>query len=126
MRYIDTEHFVVYIKTDDTYKTIAEDNENRSDTSNYELNRALPRWKSKYAIGLMQDKLGWKVMTKFVGLRAKTYSYLIHDNSEDEKAKSTKKYVIKQKLKSKKHKNYLEETQFDNENKLSTKNNKTT
>ena len=34
-------------------------------------------------------------MTKFIGLRAKTYSYLIDDGSEDKKAKSTKKYVIK-------------------------------
>ena len=32
-------------------------------------------------------------MTEFVGLRAKTYSYLIDDGSEDKKAKSTKKYV---------------------------------
>ena len=29
-------------------------------------------------------------MTKFVGLRAKTYSYLIVDGSEDKWAKSTK------------------------------------
>ena len=30
-------------------------------------------------------------MTKFVGLRAKTYSYLIDDSSEDKKAKDTKR-----------------------------------
>ena len=30
-------------------------------------------------------------MTKFVGVRAKTYSCLIYDDSEDKKAKSTKK-----------------------------------
>ena len=36
-------------------------------------------------------------MTKFLGLRAKTYSYLIDDWSEDKKAKSTKKCVIKKK-----------------------------
>ena len=37
-------------------------------------------------------------MRKFVGLRAKTYNYLIDDGSEDKKAKSTKKCVIKRKL----------------------------
>ena len=36
----------------------------------------------------MKDKLGGKIMTKFVGLRA--YSYLIDDHSED---KSTQKNV---------------------------------
>ena len=30
-------------------------------------------------------------MTKFVGLKAKTYSYLIDEGSEDKKAKDTKK-----------------------------------
>ena len=29
----------------------------------------------------MKDKLGGKIMTKFVGLTAKTYSYLIDDDS---------------------------------------------
>ena len=39
----------------------------------------------------MKDELGGKVITKFVGLRAKTYSSLIDDGSEDKKAKVTKK-----------------------------------
>ena len=47
----------------------------------------------------MKDALGRKIITKFVGLRIKTYSYLIDDGSEDKKAKDTKKFVIKRKLK---------------------------
>ena len=46
----------------------------------------------------MKDELGGKIITKFVGLRAKTYSYLIDASSEDKKAKDTKKYVMKRKL----------------------------
>ena len=38
----------------------------------------------------MKDQLGSKIMTKFAGLRARTYSYLIDHGSEDKKAKGTK------------------------------------
>ena len=96
--YMDTDSFIVYIKTDDIYKDIAEDVETRFDTSNYELDRPLPKGKNKKVIGLMKDELGGKIMTKFVGLRAKTYSYLIDDGSEDKKTKDTKMPVIKIKL----------------------------
>ena len=39
----------------------------------------------------MKDELEEKITTKFVGLKAKTYSYLIDGGSEDTKAKGTKK-----------------------------------
>ena len=47
----------------------------------------------------MKNELGGKVMTIFVGLRAKTYSYLIDDGSEDKKVNDTKKCVIKRRFK---------------------------
>ena len=48
-------------------------------------------------------------MTKFVGLTAKIYSYLIDDGNEDKKkAKGSKKCVIKRKLKFDNNKNCLE------------------
>ena len=111
---MDTHSFVVYIKADDIYKDIAEDVENRFDTSNYELDRSLPKRKNKKVIGLMEHKLGRKIMTKFVGLRVKSYSYLIDYDSEERKAKCTKKCVIKRKLKFKYYKNCLEATQLEN------------
>ena len=79
--YMDTDSFIVYIKTDNFYKNIAEDVETRSDTSSYELDRPLLKGKSKKVITLMKDKLGGKVMAKLVGLRTKSYSYLIDDGS---------------------------------------------
>ena len=41
--YMDTGSFIVFIETDDIYKDIAEDVETRFDTSNYELDRPLPK-----------------------------------------------------------------------------------
>ena len=38
---MDTDSFIVYIKTNDVYKDIAEDVKTRFDTSNYELDRPL-------------------------------------------------------------------------------------
>ena len=47
----------------------------------------------------MKDELGGKIMTNFVGLRSKTYSYFVDEGSENKKAKVTKKCIIKRKLK---------------------------
>ena len=62
----------------------------------------------------MKDESGGKIMTKIVGLRAKTYSYLIDDSTEDKNVKGTKKCAIKRKLKFENYKNCLEATQLDN------------
>ena len=43
---MDTDSFIVYIKTDNTYKDIVEDTE-MFRTSNYELGRPLPKAKNK-------------------------------------------------------------------------------
>ena len=70
--YMDTDSFIMHIKTEDFYKDIADDVEKRFDTSNYEVNRPLLIGKNKKVIGLMKDELGGKIMTEFVALRPKT------------------------------------------------------
>ena len=50
----------------------------------------LPKGKNRKVIGLTKVELGRKTMSKFVGLGAKTYSYLIYDRIEDKKAKDAK------------------------------------
>ena len=97
--YMDTGSFIMNIKTNDFYEDIASDVENRFDTSNYEVNRPLPTGKNKKVIGLMKDELGGKIITEFVTLRPKTYSFLTDDGKEDKKAKGTKKCVIKKMIK---------------------------
>ena len=71
----------------------------RFDTSNYEVNKPLRTGKTKKVIELMKGELGGNIMTEFVALRPKTYSYLTDDCEEDKKAKGTKKCVIKRRLK---------------------------
>ena len=75
------------------------------DTSNYDEchavendKRPLPIGKNKKVIGLFKDELGEKIIKEFCALRAKTYSYLMDDNSEVKKSKGTKKCVIKHRL----------------------------
>ena len=97
--YMDTDSFIIDIKTNDFYKDTANDVENRFDTSNYEVNRPLPMGKNKKVFGLMKDELGGKIITEFVTLRPMTYSYLTDDGKEDKKAKGTKKCVIKKMIK---------------------------
>ena len=97
--YMDTDSFIMNIKTNDFYENIANDIENRFDTSNYEVNRPLPTGKNKKVISLMKDKLGGKIITAFVTLRPKTYSFLTDNDKEDKKANGTKKCVIKNMIK---------------------------
>ena len=63
--YMDTDSFIMNIKTNDFYEDIANDVENRFDTSNYEVNRPLPMGKNNKVIGLMKDELGGKIITEF-------------------------------------------------------------
>ena len=67
LSYMDTDSFIMNIKTNDFYKDISNDIENRFDTSNYEVNtsetsalarRPLRTGKNKKIIGLMKDELG--------------------------------------------------------------------
>ena len=93
--HMDTDSFLMHIKTEDFYEDIANDVEKRFDISNYEVDRPLLTGKNKKVIGLMKDELGGKIMTEFVALRPKTHSYLTDDCKEDRKAKGTRKCVIK-------------------------------
>ena len=97
LHYMDTNSFIVYIKTYEISKEIA-DVETRSDTSNYELNRPPLKRKNKKVIGVMKDELSGKVIKIFFGLGVKTYSYLVDEDSEDKKQRNQKMFSKKEKL----------------------------
>ena len=62
--YMDTDSFIISIKTEDFYKDIANDVERWYDTSKYDENdkRPLPIGKNKKAIGYFKDELDGKIM----------------------------------------------------------------
>ena len=97
--YTDTDTFVMTIKTKDFYKDIAEDVQESLDTSNYSVDRLLPKRKNKKVIGLMKNELGGGIIIEFVALRPKTYSYMTNEFIEMKKAKGIKKCVIKKMFK---------------------------
>ena len=43
---MDTDSFLIYIKTEDVYEDIVDDGEKRFDTSNYEVDRPLTKEKN--------------------------------------------------------------------------------
>ena len=98
--YMDTDSQVYDIKTEDFYEDIANDVEARFDTSGYSKRdfRPLPISLNKKVIGLMKDELEGKIMTEFVALRPKLYSYKKLDGSEDKKCKGIKKCIVKKTL----------------------------
>ena len=97
--YMDTGSFIIHIKTEDFNKDIVNDVEKWFGTSGYDENdkRPLPIGKNKKVIGLFKDELGGKIMIEFLGLRVKTYRYLMVKDSEHKKAKGTKKVCNKTK-----------------------------
>ena len=61
-------------------------------------------------------------MIKVVGLRVKTYSYLIGNGNEDKKEKRLKKVFQKRAIKFENYKNYLKTTELGNKIKYQQKN----
>ena len=108
--YMDTDSLIYEIKTEDFYADIVDDIPSRFDTSGYCPNgyyvpgtarwshRPLPIGLNKKVIGLMKDELGGAIITEFVALRPKLYSYNKLYGSEDKKCKRIKKCVVKKTL----------------------------
>ena len=98
--YMDTDSFVMDIKTDDFYKDISNDVDKWFDTSNYDKNdnRPLEIGKNKKVIGKFKDELGGKITNEFCALRAKTYSFKLDDDTENKRAKGTKECIVKREI----------------------------
>ena len=107
--YMDTDSFVINISTEDFFEDINNDIERWFDTSNYDKNdkRPLEIGANKKVIGMFKYELGGKIMKGFCAPRAKTYAYLMDDDSEKKNAKGTKKCIIKRRIKFEDYKDSL-------------------
>ena len=91
---MDTDSFIMHIKTEDFYKDIANDAEKRFDASNYEVNRPLLIGNNKKMIN--ERWIRRKDSDRICCFKAK---HLTDGYKEDKKAKVTKKCVIKRRFK---------------------------
>ena len=108
--YTDTDSFILYIKTEEFYEDIADDVEELFEISNNSSTSSAISSSTKKVLGKFKDELKGKIMTKFAGLRSKTYAYLIDDFKEKKKNKAVKKCAVKTELKF----NYYKDCLFNN------------
>ena len=98
--FTDTDSLMYEIQTEDFYKDISEDIEDKFDTSNYPSKHSIGEdyiGKNKMVIGMFkdedeaEDEAEGKVIEEFVGLRAKLYSFKMFEGKERvKKAKNIK------------------------------------
>ena len=105
---MDTDSFILDIKTDDFSEDTKEDLKKWFDTSNYHKDMILPEEYAKNpnnnekVIGKMKNKLGKRHMSEFIALSPKVYAYqqinVDKTLSEDKKARGTCRVVTKKSL----------------------------
>ena len=109
----DTDSLIYEIKTDDLYYEISKDVESKFDTSEFNKNHPAVvdsvKFKvgvNKKVIGMFKDETAGKQIEEFVGLRAKLYSYKLHDK-EHKRCKGVKRNVVAKSITHKDYKNCL-------------------
>ena len=107
--FTDTDSLCYEIETEDFFKDISPDIDEKIDTSNFEKDHksGIASKKNKKVICLMKDEIRGKQIKEFVGLKSKLYSYKMYEGKETKKCKGIKKNVIKIKITHEDYKNCL-------------------
>jgi len=91
--YTDTDSLIYEIETEDVYADISGHVEAKFDTSEFPVNHPsdIPVGKNKKVVGTMKDESCGKIITEFVGLRPKLYSYKVDEGGEVQNVKGLKR-----------------------------------
>ena len=91
--YTDTDSFIIEIQTDDLYEDL-KDMADDFDFSDYPANHPCFDKKNKKVIGKFKDELCGTIMTEFVGLKSKMYSFMV-DQKQKHRAKGVNRAARK-------------------------------
>ena len=104
--FMDTDSLCYSINTHDIYHDFLQHSD-LFDFSNYSASHPNYSTINKKKIGKFKDENAGVLMTEFVGLRAKCYSFTTNDGGEVKKGKGIKKSVIQSKLRHQHYKSCL-------------------
>jgi len=98
--FTDTDSLCYEIETEDIFRDISADVQEKFDTSNFSPNHpsSLSTGINKKVPGMFKDEAGGAIITEFVGLRAKLYAIKTLDGEEEKKCKDVKRNVIRNKI----------------------------
>ena len=118
--FTDTDSLAYEIETESFYKDINPDVERWFDTSDIPSNHpsGIKSGVNKKVVGMMKDELGGKIMTEFVGLRPKMYSYKMLDERETKKCKGIKKSVVEKMISFEDYKKCLFHKEWEEKRKM--------
>jgi hypothetical protein len=93
--FTDTDSLCYHIRTEDWFSDIRPDLSTVYDMSDYPKDHPLHSTENKKIVGFFKDEAAGRQITEFVGLRAKSYSYMLDGGEECKKSKGVKRSVIK-------------------------------
>ena len=98
--FTDTDSLAYEIETEDFYKDISGDVHGFFDTSNFPKGHSsgIEVGCNKKVVGMFKDEAGGKIISEFVGLRAKLYAYKMPEGKEEKRCKGVKKAVVKRSI----------------------------
>ena len=97
--YIDTDSFILEVKKHNPYEVLIKNHLTEFDTSNYATDNrwVIPRVNKKIP-GLVKDGNAGELMTHFIGLGSKCYSFKVIGLPDVRKIKGVKRHIVKNRI----------------------------